>query len=213
MASPAVVGRFRVQRALGSGGFATVWLAEDPELDSLVAVKVLAENWAANADVHRRFVDEARLLRRLDSDHLVRVYDIGDLEDGRPYFVMSYADGGTLADLLKERPAPWQPEDVLAVADGLAAALTVLHRGGVVHRDVKPANVLFRTALHADRHSGPFAGKQVMLGDLGIAKDLQWASGLTLPAGSPAFMAPEQRDPAGRCRCHKSDPNRLWAVR
>ncbi|WP_158220342.1 serine/threonine-protein kinase [Kineosporia sp. A_224] len=198
MAPPTTVGRFRVQRSLGSGGFATVWLAEDPQLDSLVAVKILADNWAANADVHRRFVDEARLLRRVDSDHLVRVYDIGELDEGRPYFVMSYADGGTLADLVKDRPPPWQPDDVLAVVDGISAALTVLHRSGIVHRDVKPANVLFRTAVHADRATGPLAGKRVMLGDLGIAKDLQWASGLTLPAGSPAFMAPEQRDMAGR---------------
>ena len=71
--APAAIGRFRLERRLGAGGFATVWLARDDELDSLVAVKVLADNWAGEADIRRRFVDEARLLRRVDSDRVVRV--------------------------------------------------------------------------------------------------------------------------------------------
>ena len=96
--TPAAIGRLRIERQLGAGGFATVWLARDPDLDSPVAVKILAENFAAHADIRRRFIDEARLLRRVDSDHLVRVYDVGELPDGRPFFVMTYADCGNLAE-------------------------------------------------------------------------------------------------------------------
>jgi len=184
VAIPSTIGRLQVGRQLGAGGFATVWSARDPDLDAPVAVKVLADNWAGQADVRQRFLDEARLLRRVDSDHLVRVYDVGQLPDGRPYFVMTYADGGSLTDRLGHLPAPWPAHAVLAVVDALAAGLTVLHAHGVVHRDVKPRNVLLRSS-----RSG---GEQIMLGDLGIAKDLDWASGLTMPAGSGGYMAPEQ---------------------
>jgi len=182
---PIAIGRLRVLRRIGAGGFATVWLAHDPELDAPVAVKLLADNWSHDADVRRRFTDEARLLRRVDSDHLVRVYDLGTLPDGRPYFVMTYADRGSLADRLAERPPPWSAADVVAVVDAIAAGLTVLHEHGIVHRDLKPRNILLR--------STPDGPERVLLGDLGIAKDLVWASGITQPAGSDGYMAPEQR--------------------
>jgi eukaryotic-like serine/threonine-protein kinase len=185
VAIPSTIGRLHVGRQLGAGGFATVWSARDPDLDAPVAVKILADNWAGQADVRQRFLDEARLLRRVDSDHLVRVYDVGQLPNERPYFVMTYADGGSLADRLVRLPPPWPADAVLAVVDAVAAGLTVLHTHGVVHRDVKPRNVLLRTA-----RSG---GEHIMLGDLGIAKDLDWASGLTMPAGSGGYMAPEQQ--------------------
>ncbi|MFN8078134.1 MAG: serine/threonine-protein kinase [Kineosporiaceae bacterium] len=195
--APAAIGRFRLERRLGAGGFATVWLARDDELDSLVAVKVLADNWAGEADIRRRFVDEARLLRRVDSDHLVRVYDIGELPDGRPWFVMTYADGGTLAERLDQHPAPWPAEVVVELIDAVSDGLTVLHRHGIVHRDVKPRNILLRSAPGAAVRGGrPGDGRaldRALLGDLGIAKDLQWASGLTMPVGSDGYMPPEQR--------------------
>lgn len=85
-----------MRRVLGSGAFATVWLGDDPALESDVAIKVLAENWANNADVRERFLAEARLLRRVDDPRLVRVFDVGvsDDEEARPYFVMEYIPGG-----------------------------------------------------------------------------------------------------------------------
>ena len=82
------------------GGFASVWLYRDDELQSDVAVKALADNWAQRLDIRDRFLQEARILRRADSDFVVRVYDVGEA-DGTPYFVMSYADRGTVADLLE----------------------------------------------------------------------------------------------------------------
>lgn len=94
------IGRYRLERRLGAGAFGTVWLAHDDELQAPVAVKVLADNWSHRLDVRERFLAEARMLRRAGSDRVVQVHDIGELPDGRPYFVMEYADGGTLADLL-----------------------------------------------------------------------------------------------------------------
>ncbi len=93
---PARLGRLRQVDRLGVGGFASVWLYHDDELDSDVAVKALADNWAQRLDIRDRFLQEARILRRADSDHVVRVYDVGEV-DGTPYFVMTYADQGTLS--------------------------------------------------------------------------------------------------------------------
>jgi hypothetical protein len=85
------IGSYRVERMLGTGSFATVWLAHDERLDAPVAIKVLADNWARHPEIRRRFIDEARLLRRLDDEHVVAVYSIDELPDDRPYFVMGWA--------------------------------------------------------------------------------------------------------------------------
>ena len=98
---PARLGRYAVRRRIGSGGFATVWLAYDEQLDSPVAIKVLAENWTEDGHVRQRFLEEGRYLRKVESPHVVSVYDAGSLDDDRPYLVMSYADQGTLADRLE----------------------------------------------------------------------------------------------------------------
>src|SRR5258705_6662524 len=88
---PDKIGRYRVVRHLGSGAFATVWLAEDDVLESPVAIKVLADNWAHQPDIRGRFTQEARIMRRADSNRVVRVLDIDELPDGRPDLVMTYA--------------------------------------------------------------------------------------------------------------------------
>src|SRR5215211_3059840 len=104
MGVPSRLGRYAVRRRLGSGGFATVWLAHDEQLDAEVAIKVLADNWGHDDSVRRRFLEEGRFLRRVESEHVVQVHDVGELEDGRPFLVLTYADRGTLADRLKEGP-------------------------------------------------------------------------------------------------------------
>ncbi|MGC5334309.1 serine/threonine-protein kinase [Micromonospora sp. DT62] len=184
MTSPGRIGPYRVERLLGTGSFATVWLAHDPMLDSRVAIKVLAENWHHDLRVRERFLDEARLLRRLDDARLVRVHAVGELADGRPYSVLTWADGGSLRDRLAAGPMP-APAALELLAE-IAAGVAVLHRHGVVHRDLSPGNVLFR--------SGP-DGERVLIADLGLAKALAAASGLTARAGTPGYMAPEQDDP------------------
>jgi serine/threonine protein kinase len=175
-----------VRRRIGSGGFATVWLAYDEQLDSPVAIKVLAENWTEDAHVRQRFLEEGRYLRKVESPHVVSVYDAGSLEDDRPYLVMSYADQGTLADRLEADglSVAQATEVIRQVGDGLWA----LHQRGILHRDVKPANVLFRTV--DPEHDGMLV--RAMVGDLGLGKALDVSSRLTMIAGTPSFVAPEQ---------------------
>ncbi|WP_165975065.1 serine/threonine-protein kinase [Nonomuraea deserti] len=182
MTAPSHAGRYRIEQLIGVGGFASVHLAHDDELRSPVAVKILADNWARKTDVRERFLQEARLLRRADSHLLVQVFDIGELDDGRPYFVMTYADRGTLAERLASRPLP--VDEALGVMGDICQGVAVLHSIGVVHRDLKPSNVLFC--------SRPEGGERVMVADLGIARSTDHLSGLTLPAGSPGYQAPEQ---------------------
>ncbi|MFD0535005.1 serine/threonine-protein kinase [Actinomadura luteofluorescens] len=182
METPTAAGRYRIDGHLGSGGFASVWRGHDPDLDSPVAIKILAGHWTLRTDVRDRFVQEARLLRRADSHRLVQVFDIGELPDGRPYFVMTYADRGTLAERLAAGPLP--PGEALRTAQEIIRGVQELHDLGIVHRDLKPSNVLLRSA--------PGGGERVMIADLGIARTGEHLSRLTLPAGSPGYMAPEQ---------------------
>jgi serine/threonine protein kinase len=198
---PERIGRLRRISRLGVGGFATVWLYHDEHLDSPVAVKALADNWAQLATIRDRFVAEARILRRADSDHVVRVYDVGDIEDGTPYFVMTYADLGTVADLLA-RGTPGVTETVRLIGQA-GRGIAVLHRLGVVHRDIKPQNLLLQSV----------AGQppRLLVADLGVAKAMLKASGITQVVGTPAYMAPEQATP-GAGIDERADVHALAAV-
>ncbi|WP_211357052.1 serine/threonine-protein kinase [Nocardioides rubriscoriae] len=184
---PSHFGRYAVRRRIGSGGFATVWLGYDEQLDAPVAIKVLADNWAEQHEVRTRFVEEGRYLRRVESPHVVPVYDAGTLDDGRPYLVMAYADQGSLADRLGADQGVTVPQALEVVAQ-VGAGLQALHDRGILHRDVKPANVLFRTV---DPTAGA-SGVRAMVGDLGLGKALDVSSRLTMIAGTPAYVAPEQ---------------------
>ena len=197
---PERLGRLQRVDRIGVGGFATVWLYHDAELRSDVAVKALADNWAQRLDVRERFLEEARILRRADSDHIVRVYDIGEA-DGTPYFVMTYADRGTLANRLHEgEPMPLQ--EAVGLVWQAALGLSVLHAQGIVHRDIKPQNLLLRS-----EGSGR---DRVLVADLGVAKAMLHASGLTQVVGTPSYMAPEQADGVGVDR--RADVHALGAV-
>lgn len=176
------IGSIRLVRRLGAGSFATVWLGHDTAFgDHPVAVKVLAENWADNEDVRNRFHAEARLMHRITDERIVRVYSIGSLPDGRPFFVMDYCDAGSLNDL---RRSPGDPRETLRLCAEACRALDVLHRHHVVHRDVTPGNLLL--------HSNADGSLRVRLADLGVAKEMIGQQGVTMTAGTPAFMAPEQ---------------------
>jgi eukaryotic-like serine/threonine-protein kinase len=192
-----LIGRYRVLRLLGSGAFASVWLAEDETLNVQVAIKVLADNWSHDLNVRERFVEEARILWTADHDAVVRVLAYDELPSGQPYLVMQYADEGSLADRLELRRTvggPFTVEESLAVAIAICRCLHVVHQLGFVHRDIKPSNLLFRSR---PEHSPGNAdqrvlnGVQLVLGDLGLAKSLAHASGITISTGTPQYMAPE----------------------
>ncbi|WP_203599163.1 serine/threonine-protein kinase [Streptomyces sp. SID10853] len=185
MSVPEEIGRYRVLRRLGTGAFAVVWLAHDERLHADVAVKVMADNWSYRLDIRERFVAEARLLRRANSGGVVQVFDIGDLPDGRPYFVMEYADHGTLDDLLTA--GELGVDEALRLTAEAARGAAALHDADIVHRDIKPSNILLK--------GRPGGHERVLIADLGLAKNLAQASGLTVIAGSSGYMAPEQAEP------------------
>ena len=175
-----VAGRYELVRPLGHGAMATVDLAHDVELDRPVALKRLAENLARDEDLRRRFLREARLAARLAHPNVVRVFDVGE-DDGRPFIAMEYVEGETLADLVARRgrlPAAEAASLGMQACAGLAAA----HGAGLVHRDVKPQNLL----LGADGI--------LKLGDFGIAAGHE-GTRLTLAGtvlGTAGYLAPEQ---------------------
>lgn len=172
--------RYVVERTLGRGGMATVYLARDGALDRSVALKVLAEHFAADEALRERFLREARLAAKLVHPNVVQVYDIGEDERG-PFIVMEYVEGDTLADELRRRgrlPA----HEVVSVAIQLCSALEAAHSERLVHRDIKPQNVLRRP------------DGQVKLADFGIARSLAGTRHTELGTvlGTAAYLAPEQ---------------------
>jgi len=181
-----LVGRYRIRHRIGAGAFATVWLGYDEDLEVAVAVKVLADNWAGEADVRERFLAEAGFMRRISDERVIRVYDIGTLPDGRPYFVMDLANGGSLAARVANG---CNPQEAVLLGAEAARAVQVLHDYGVLHRDVTPGNLLVQ-------HE-PDGSQRVVITDLGMAKEIAESSGLTLAAGTPAYMAPEQANGLG----------------
>jgi eukaryotic-like serine/threonine-protein kinase len=173
-------GRYRVEAQLARGGMATVYLASDTRLDRQVAVKIAYPDLAGDAEFVRRFIGEARSAARLSSPHVVAVYDQGS-DGGVHFIVMEYVPGRTLRELLAER-GRLSPGDALDVMEGVLAGLAAAHEAGIVHRDVKPENVLLtRSGL-------------VKVADFGLARAAA-AAGHTktgLLIGTAAYLAPEQ---------------------
>lgn len=197
------IGRYRVEAVLGAGAFATVYRAVDERLDDTVAVKVLAENHSLDPELRKRFLTEGRVLRRVDSPHVLDVHDLGETDRQQPFLVLEYASRGTLAQrghALRSRGWHPTPADLWSVAEPLARALAAVHRIGVVHRDVNPANVLLTTRGVPDggsRRSRPTpvvgGDERLVLADLGLCKDLALHSGHTSAGGTEGFRPPELR--------------------
>ena len=172
-------GRYRLGETIGYGGMATVYQAEDSRLGRTVAVKVLADNLAADPKFRERFLREARLAARLGHRNVVHVFDVGEADD-RPFIVMECVDGGTLADVLAR--GPMSPARVADVARQVAEGLAHAHAAGLVHRDIKPGNLL----LAKDG--------TVKIGDFGIARAVDSATLTRTGAviGTAAYLSPEQ---------------------
>jgi serine/threonine protein kinase len=174
------LGQYRVVERLGAGGMSTVFKAYQPTLDRYVAVKVLSLSNVPDSVFLQRFTREAQVLAKLTHPNIVQVYDFGE-QDTLFYIVMEYVDGGTLEALLRQGAlsVPEAADFVIQAASGLEYA----HLQGIVHRDVKPANMLLRKDGH------------LLLSDFGIARILAGATELTTTTvmiGTPLYMSPEQ---------------------
>jgi serine/threonine protein kinase len=169
-------GRYRIERTLGNGGMAVVYLAHDEELHRRVAIKVLAEHLAGDENFRARFLQESKLAGRLSHPNIVHVYDAGETE-GSPYIVMEYVSGDTVAHLGK---LPYAEAVPLALQ--ACAGLQHAHSAGLVHRDVKPANLLVRE------------DDVLKVADFGIARaaELTRLTQHGTVLGTAAYLSPEQ---------------------
>jgi serine/threonine protein kinase len=179
MTTPTTIGRYQVKQELGRGGMATVLLAYDPQFKRDVAIKVLPRELLHDREFRARFEREATTIAALEHSAIVPVYDFGE-EAGQPYLVMRFMGGGSLTDRIRQGPIPLA--ETSRVLSHLAPALDYAHNKGVIHRDLKPDNILF------DQLGEPY------LSDFGIAKLAESTATLTGNAivGTPAYMSPEQ---------------------
>ena len=173
--------RYLLSGLLGTGGMAEVFLAYDLMLDRDIALKVLMEHYAKDERFVRRFQKEARSAAALNHPNVVQIYDQGRAEDGRYYIAMEHMTGGSLEDLILRR-GPLGPWEAARLASQVAEALHAAHGRGIVHRDIKPQNVLLDKAGNAK------------VADFGIAlaASRTSTSGTNLLFGTPSYMSPEQ---------------------
>jgi serine/threonine protein kinase len=177
----ALAGRYTIERQLGEGGMATVYLADDVKHGRKVAIKVLKPELSAILG-GERFLNEMRVTANLQHPSILPLYDSGDA-DGLLYYVMPFVEGDSLRDRM-DRDGQMGLEETLAIAEDVAAALQFAHEHGVVHRDIKPANILLQ-------------GGKPLVADFGIAIAIRSAGGeritqTGLSLGTPHYMSPEQ---------------------
>jgi serine/threonine-protein kinase len=179
MAIPQQIGRYLIRRELGRGGMATVYLAHDPRFGRDVALKALPREFLHDPQFRGRFEREVQTIARLEHPAIVPVYDAGE-EDGLPYLVMRYMAGGSLHDRM--HAGRLAIPQIVEIAQRIGEALDYAHSQGLVHRDLKPGNILFD-------HRG-----NAYLADFGIVKVLEATATLTSSGavGTPPYMSPEQ---------------------
>jgi len=178
---------YTIERLLGTGGMGEVYLAQHPRLPRREALKILPTSVSADPQYRRRFEREADIAASLWHSHIVEVHDRGEY-DGQLWIAMAFVDGTDAAQLVRQRyPYGMPPEDVFEIVSAIADALDYAHERNLLHRDVKPANILI-----TDPHSGE---RRILLADFGIARDSDNIDGLTatnVTVGSVAYAAPEQ---------------------
>ena len=176
---PRYIGRYEIERHEAEGGMGDVFVARDPRVKRLVAVKLLKKLYSSDPGVRRRFEAEAEAVANLEHEAIVPVYDFGEHE-GMLYIVMRYVSGGTMRDRIKAQ-GRMSLRDVAAVTDRVAEALLAAHERGLIHRDIKPANILY------DDREIPY------LSDFGVAKASEAIDETgTMMLGTPQYLSPEQ---------------------
>jgi hypothetical protein len=189
LANGTKVAGYTIQRMLGAGGMGEVYLAQHPRLPRQDALKVLRSDISADPDFVERFNREADLAAKLWHPHIVGIHDRGKFR-GRLWISMDFVDGTDVSRLLQERyPEGMPAQDVVEIVEAVGEALDYAHARGLLHRDVKPANILVADVEHGNR--------RILLGDFGVARDLADDSlgGLTatnMTVGTAAYAAPEQ---------------------
>lgn len=178
-----VAERYLVEAQIAMGGMGRIYRVRHPVLDRLLALKVMRTSAASRRALRSRFQREIRLAAAIDSPHVVAVVDTGKLDDGRPFYVMEYLDGETLADRIRRGPLPI--DEACRRGAEMAHGLSAVHRADAVHRDLKPSNVMVVEMSH---------GPRCKLVDFGIAK-LTTGERITQQGavlGTPHYMSPEQ---------------------
>ena len=170
------VSKYEIVGVLGEGGMGVVYRARDPDLERDVALKLLPPHAVGDPDARAELLAEARRVARLDHPHVGVIHEVGETDDAGVYLAMACHEGETLADRLRRGPLPLPLSHVLRVGRGVAAALATAHAAGIVHRDVKPSNVLLTT------------GGGVRLVDFGVAAAVGEAAA---PRGSRGYTSPE----------------------
>ena len=196
--SPDKVGRYKIKSELGRSGMATVYRAFDPVSNREVAIKILPREMLDNLVTRARFKREIKLIASLEHPAIVPVYDVGGEDNHQPYFVMRYMSGGSLSEMI--RKGRFSLRDAALVIERIAAALDHAHSRGVIHRDIKPDNVLFDTS------NNPY------ISDFGVAKFTESLVSTTNQEviGTPAYLSPEQA--LGEDVDHRADIYGLGAM-
>ena len=188
---PHEVGPYLILREVGRGGMGAVYQARHGELGRLVVLKMILAGEFASEGQRQRFHREAELAARVQHPQIVQVYEVA-VYQGRPYVVLEWCDGGSLADRVLSEG--WPPHSAAGLVATLAEAIAAAHQCGVVHRDLKPSNILLkRSSEKVD--AGPLRGVIPKIADFGLALALEHKSGLTSTGatlGTPEYMAPEQ---------------------
>ncbi|KXO89493.1 serine/threonine-protein kinase [Tsukamurella pseudospumae] len=199
LAPGTVIGGYRIERRLGSGGMGSVYLAKHPELPRYDALKVLGAGYSGDDAFRKRFLREAELAARLDHPNVVTIYNRGT-EGSRLWIAMQYVEGDDCSVLLKRTPTGLPPAVAVEIVGQIGRGLDRAHRAGLLHRDIKPANILV-TAADDDGDDGD--ERRALLTDFGVAKGGEDTSQLTavgtvlatLAYASPEQLCGEELDP------------------